>query len=66
MNTMSVADARYILSLRDYPERGKFRPGELQAGHLIRRHQIVRRDNRWAPTEEAVALAVKVMGVSSP
>ena len=60
--TMPVADARYLLNLRDHPDMGKFRPAEASCGHLLRRRQIIRADGRWVPSVEAVEMAERVMG----
>lgn len=63
--TMSVADARYLLNLRDHPDMGKFRPAEASCGHLLRRRQVIRLDGRWVPSPEAVAMAERVLGKST-
>ncbi len=59
--TMSVADARFILHLRDNPDVGKFRPGPA-VDHLIRRRQVVREGGLWVASAEAVEMAERVMG----
>lgn len=59
--TMSVADARFLINLRDRPDMGKFRPGPA-VDHLIRRRQVVREGGLWVPSAEAVEMAERVMG----